>query len=97
MPARHVKETCSHESSASADMMQSFVTVKEPRNKPTKMILLSSASLSESMNQCLETTSAESETINPIITEQIFTGYLSDLPTSDESDSDEELDSEIPN
>jgi len=49
------------------------------------------------MNQCLETTSAESETINPIITEQIFTGYLSDLPTSDESDSDEELDSEIPN
>jgi len=61
------------------------------------MILLSSASLSESMNQCLETTSAESETINPIITEQIFTGYLSDLPTSDESDSDEELDSETPN
>jgi len=61
------------------------------------MILLSSASVSELMNQCLETTSAESETINLIIIEQIFTGYLSDLPTSDESDSDKELDLEIPN
>lgn len=104
IPAPHVKDTCSHESSASVDMMRSFVTVKEPHSDPIKTVsaiaksnTLLSASLSESMSQSPEMTSTELETINPIVTEQIFTGYLSDLPTSDKSDSDKDsLDSEMP-
>lgn len=86
-------------------MMRSFVKIKEPRrSKPMKttpqlaVAMSSSAFPSGTANECPArmTANVDRELINPIVTERVFAGYLSDLPMSDESDMDEELDSEMP-